>query len=262
MNPAPQQVAVPAGNLEVPALLFVPDAARPDAPRLPGIVVLHDAGGPDDFTRQSAARLCQLGCATMAPDLYARSGMPADTGSPLALLNFTMALYDTQVVGDVLAALNYLAQRNEVDPERLALVGWGWGGAYALMAAANDARVRAAVDVGGPITYPVQSPQKPGSPLNFVADLEGALLAAYPAQDPMLPLAEVERLRGRLLDHDKVGEVKVYEGSPAQFWTNPSLPQTALLWRRIEQFLSMYLFEEVEQPAEMGYPNEASRLHA
>ncbi len=156
--------------------------------------------------------------------------------------------------------MNWLAGRDDVDERQLGIVGWGWGGAYALMAAAHDARIRVAVDIGGDVTYPVLTAQKPGSPLNFVGDIEGALFAAFPENDPQIPRNEIERLRFRIIDHDKRGEVKVYPNTPPHFWRDESLPQTQLLWRRVEAFLGEHIAEQ-EAWGE-GYPNEESRLHA
>jgi carboxymethylenebutenolidase len=298
MSPEPQNISVPSSLFDIPATLFVPPAAGASAappseangapaasaspsdasaantvadaaPPYPALVVLHDIHGLDDATREAAARLSRLGYVCLAPDLFARSGGPQDTSSETALMNFTLSLSDAQMIADALAALSALTSRDDVDANRLGIVGWGWGGAFALMAAAHDHRAVVACDIGGDITYPVLTPQKPGSPLNFLANIEGALFAAYPGGDPAFPPIEIERLRTRLIEHDKPGEVKIYDGAPPRFWRDGSLPQTASLWRRLENFLLDYLIH-THEPAfidpyglpEDGYPNEESRLHA
>lgn len=280
-----QNIIVPAPGGELPAALFLPpqtgasdEAENTDAApsRRPALVVLHDFYGLDDATREAAARLAGLGYVTLAPDVFASTGglpqgeTPDDAPSEAALLDYTHSLFDTQIVGAVVAALDALAARPEVDAARLGVVGWGWGGAYALMAAAHDPRVRVAADIGGAISYPALTPQKPGSPLNFVANLQGALFAAFAGSDPLFPAIEVERLSARLVEHDKHGEVKVYHEAPPRFWRDPSLPATAALWRRLENFLRDNLMEpeneaaflSLQGVADAGYPNEASRLHA
>jgi hypothetical protein len=44
-----------------------------------------------------------------------------------------------------------------------------------------------------------------------------------------------------LREHGKIGEVKIFAGTPPRFWQQPELPQTAALWRRLEEFLANHL---------------------
>jgi dienelactone hydrolase len=54
---------------------------------------------------------------------------------------------------DVLAAVEYLLSRAEVDPRRISAIGHGPGGLLALYAAALDERIRAAAVTGGLLSY-------------------------------------------------------------------------------------------------------------
>lgn len=257
MPAAIQSVHFPSKNFDIPGHFLVPAET---GGALPGLVVLHDLYGLDEATMQAARRLADFGCAVAVPDLFAASGGPKDTSSEAALLDYTQSLFDTHLIRDTIAALNWLTKQENIESSALGVVGWGWGGAYALMAAAHDARLRVAADIGGAISYPVLTPKKPGSPLNFVANLEGALFAAFPDGDSTLPGIEIDRLKGRLQEHDKRGEVKVYTDTPPRFWRDDKLPQTQLLWRRLRSFLD----ENIQSPElwDEGYPNEEYRLHA
>jgi len=260
MTSTAETISINARGLEIPAQLFSPNT---DAVPAPGLVVLHDIFGLDEWTQQAAARLAGFGYVTVAPDLYARGGAPPDASSEAALYDFANSMHDSHLVNDALAALDWLAARDDVDAARLALLGWGWGGAYALMAAGHDARIITVADIAGAITYPVLTAKKTGSPLNFIADIEGTIFAAFPASDPLIPMNEIERLRGRLVEHDKRGEVKIYPDAPPRFWRDDALPQTTALWRRLENFLQTNLMEPQESQEPLGdYPNEESRLHA
>ena len=277
MTSAAQQLTIATKNFDIPALLLVPQApleaaeTAPDADgvtfdaptRWPALIVLHDIYGLDEVTHTAARRLSKLGYLTLTPDLYAASGGPKDPSDEKALANYTQTLSDSRLISDVLAALQWLAQREDVDVTKLGIIGWGWGGAYALMTGAYDPRLRVVLDIGGEITYPVLSVQKPGSPLNFVANLEGTFFAAFPGADTALPGLEIERLAARLREHDKRGEVKVYPDAPARFWRDENAPQTAQLWRRLKNFLQDNLLEFEASDEPIGdYPNEESRLHA
>src|SRR5439155_26500921 len=52
-------------------------------------------------------------------------------------------------VRDVRSAVTFLEQRSEVDPGRVALVGWGFGGGIVVQAGAEDERARAVVCLNG-----------------------------------------------------------------------------------------------------------------
>lgn len=229
--------------------------------RRPGLLLLHDQWGLDDFTRAAATRLAEAGYIVALPDLFARSGAPGED-SEVARQDFLHNLNDPQVLGDALAALQYLANHDSVDKKRLGVLGWGWGGAFVLTCAGHDSRISAAANIGGVITYPMLSTNHSGSPLNFIADIEGVIFCAYPQHEGP-PLGEIARLRERLVEHDKPGEVKVFTGTTGRFWRQDN-PQAALLWRRIEQFFSETFDLDADTLLfdDSGQANEESRLHA
>ncbi len=59
-------------------------------------------------------------------------------------------LYPHEQVADVQAAVTFLQQQPEVDPQRISIVGLSLGGANAVAATATDPRVRAAVAIESP----------------------------------------------------------------------------------------------------------------
>lgn len=277
-------VSFPTRRREIPVTFFGDnDSARPT------LLLLPDVFGLDDNAKIAAQRLADCGYNVAALDLFAAQGAfvaGADAAggaktendaaptksapSESALADFAETLSDAQIIEDILAALDGVVGRADLSRNsivkagtstRIGIVGWGWSGAFALMAAAYDSRFEVVADIGGAITYPVQTAARPGSPLNFLANLEGALFAAFAGADSNFPASEIERLRAQMQNHDKRGEVKVYD-APARFWRDETLPQTAHLWRRLEAFLREHLLEDGEVQDELGDPNEASRLHA
>lgn len=258
--------SIATSNRDLPALVFVPsssgdeldrelpmaeDAAEDTATHVvagdiqglsPALIVVHDHYGLDDHTSLSAQRLAEAGCMVVVPDLFHPE--TPDVSSESAMQAFTLGLPDSKLVSDLSAAVSWLQTQDKVDAERIGVVGWGWGGAYALMLAGHDSRVKLAVDVGGHLTYPVLTAEKPGSPLNFVGSIEGAFLAAFAAEDAQLPAIEIERLKQQIAEHERRGEVKTYSGTKSRFWRDADLPQTRLLWRRIEGLLESEFGEQ------------------
>lgn len=254
---APQSLTMRDAQGEMPALVW-----HPDAETAPVLVMLPDYFGTDEPLQHAAARLCDAGYLVLVPDLLHNSGVPA----PDALAeieDWALKQSDAANVTKVLRAVEFARALEGADSTRAGILGWGWSGALALIAASHDAPVRVVCDIGGAINYPVTTANRPGSPMNFIADLEAVIFAAFPGADPAFPDEEVRRLHARIVEHDKVGEVKVYDLAPPRFWRDDSLPQTRAFWRRLLNFLAenLAMTQEGTEPLG-GYPNEEARLMA
>ena len=59
--------------------------------------------------------------------------------------------------GDVRAVMTYLVKRKDVDPKRIALIGYGEGGWIALATAGKDSRVAALGLVGTPVHFVIRA---------------------------------------------------------------------------------------------------------
>jgi pimeloyl-ACP methyl ester carboxylesterase len=136
-RPNDEQVNIPSNGFSLAGTVSKPATAR--APRLPA-VVLVGASGPTD----------RDGLAAGIPILGQIAGALADAG-------YIVVRYDKRGVGqsggraesatladyaeDVRAAVKLLADRKDVDPKRIAAVGYSEGGLVALIAAARDKRI-------------------------------------------------------------------------------------------------------------------------
>jgi len=54
-----------------------------------------------------------------------------------------------RVVEDLIAGISFLATHPSIDPDRLGIIGRGLGGGFAVQAAANDERIKAAICFSG-----------------------------------------------------------------------------------------------------------------
>mgnify|MGYP001561057116 CR=1 FL=1 len=136
----------PGSEGDMPGNLYLPEGAA----RLPGALVLHTIAGPGPNLEAFARELAAAGYVTLAPDFFALHDFGADgrTDHPL-------------ILGDLKGALDFLAAQPRVDPERLGVVGFSFGGrAAVLLAAADPARLRAVV-----VYYAIASHAELGRPL-------------------------------------------------------------------------------------------------
>lgn len=141
-EPTRATVDYPAGKETLHGLLCRPASSK--AP-VPGLVLIHDANGCNGWARDQAYHLASRGFVVLAVDLY-RGEAPADLMDAHIL---SRGLPEDRVLGDLKAAVDYLATRPEVNPDALGAIGFGMGGGYALEAALHDRRLRAVVNCYG-----------------------------------------------------------------------------------------------------------------
>lgn len=112
------------------ATFFRPTDAPPGH-RAPAVVMLHGSGGVLSAREMTYGRqFAAMGVAALVIDAFAARRDRA-TGFIDRLMNITEAM----LLADAYAGLHWLAQRADIDPGRVALVGFSYGGMAALYAA-------------------------------------------------------------------------------------------------------------------------------
>jgi dienelactone hydrolase len=133
------------------------DAARPG--RRPAVLVLHEGAGLGEHVRERARRLAGLGYVAFAPDLF---GGPFESREQGIAVITGMTADPSGLRRHADEALALLKARPEVDPARIAAIGFCFGGWAALEIA------RGGEGVGG-------------ADLACVVSFHGGLRAAQPA---------------------------------------------------------------------------------
>jgi carboxymethylenebutenolidase len=223
---------------------------RPAAPgTLPGMIVIHEAGGLGEHIRDVANRIAVLGHVVLAPDLYTREGGPPPLGDIEAVMKRLFSMSDATVLGDLGGVLDNLLAREDVSG-RVGCIGFCMGGRHTLMLACTSDRLSAAVDCwGGFIDRAtldaVSTPERPTPPLTLAGKLKCPLLAAVGAEDAN-PSPEIgAQLLERASASGQPVQLDVYEGAGHAFFADyrPSYrPEPAAqLWRRVVPFLARHL---------------------
>jgi carboxymethylenebutenolidase len=104
----------------------------------PGVVVIHEAFGLDDDTRQQADRLAAAGYLAVAPNLFT-------AGGALRCLRSTfrsLFSHEGPVFGDIEASRVFLAEHSQCTG-RVGVIGFCMGGGFALLGAARGFDVAA-----------------------------------------------------------------------------------------------------------------------
>jgi dienelactone hydrolase len=113
-----------AGKLEIPIV--------DDGRRSPAVLICHGSDGVDGRGEFHASALNAAGIATLEIDMWAARGTSrgaaARPRSPL------------ETLADAFAAKAFLAAQPEIDPARIGIMGFSWGGVVTLLAATADAQ--------------------------------------------------------------------------------------------------------------------------
>lgn len=215
-------------------------AHRSDAqPGLPVVMVVHAWGGLDDFARRKAEALASLGYIGFAIDLYGkgrRGGSPQENRALMTPLMENRALLRDRLG----AAVNEARQLPIADPQRLAAIGFCFGGLAALdMARAGFHGVRGVVAFHGLLSAPE---------IGAVAPMATKVLALHGYDDPLATPDQVLAFANEMTAADADWQLHMYGGT-AHAFTNPAAaaPDDGLQYDPVAEersWASMRLFLE------------------
>jgi carboxymethylenebutenolidase len=197
------------------AYLALPSGPGP----FPGLVLVPDVHGLSDHYRDVSRRFAAEGFAALAVDLYSREGKPT-LRSPAEVFAWIQALPDPRVLADLGAAVRYLAGRDDIRGDAIAVTGYCLGGQYALMAACTVPHLAACVSWYGMLRYAEHNERKPRSPLELAPQLGCPYLGLFGADDALIPRTDVEELRAILSREHKQFEIEVYDGAGHAFFND------------------------------------------
>ena len=154
-------------------------------------------------------------------------------------------LKDREVIADVEAAIGYLREHPQVDPERIGILGFCMGGRIAYMMAAVSPVLRAAVVYyGGNIMVPWG--EGVPAPYERTPDIGCPLQFHFGEEDDNPSPADRIKLDAELTRHGKAHEFHAYANAGHAFmnFTNPERYREAAAeasWPRTLAFLERHL---------------------
>lgn len=181
--------------------------ARPDGPGPhPAVLVVHAWEGRGDHEQDSARRLAEMGYVGVAVDLYGIGKRGSDPASCEALM---MPLVQDPAVLErrLTTAFEVARQLDDVDSERVAIIGYCFGGYCATLAARMGLPLRAAVSFHGELQIPLQLDAKPAA----------RILMLHGQDDPLVPTEDIAAFA---LEMQRIGaewQLHVYPGAAHSF---------------------------------------------
>jgi dienelactone hydrolase len=199
--------------------------------RRPAVLVVHDWNGVADNVRMRTQMLARRGYVAFAADLYGAGDRPTGDAAAAEARKY----YDDLPLlrSRVAAGFSWLRQHPAVDPARLAVIGYCFGGSAALEFARTGAPARAVVSFHGRLIA-----HEPSD----AAQLAASLLVLSGGVDPVVPDAAVAAFEDELRGAPHVDwQVTTYSGAPHAF----TIPGTdryrpvadARSWRALVCFL-------------------------
>jgi carboxymethylenebutenolidase len=211
-------VTVDSGGTPVPAYL-----ARPrDAAVHPGIIVVHDAFGLGEHTRDVARRFANAGFDALAPDLYTRTGAPEPGGDAAALFGAMQRIDDAIAVGDLDAAAAHLRSLDGGNG-KVGCVGFCMGGRYTLLLACSSDQVDAAIPCWGGFIDRASpdaqtTPQRPTPVVDLAENLHCPLLLVGGAEDQNPSPGLLTQLHERMRRAGKDVSLEIFENAGHAFF--------------------------------------------
>jgi carboxymethylenebutenolidase len=133
----PKEVTYKSGDETVKGILYTPEGKGP----FPGIVVIHEWWGLNDWVKEQASKLAGEGYAALAIDLY--RGKVATTADEAH--EIMRGVPEDRAKRDLEAAFQFLASQPKVKKDRIGAIGWCMGGGYALDLALEEPKLAALV---------------------------------------------------------------------------------------------------------------------
>lgn len=235
------EVRIKTKDIEIPAYRAMPATGS----KLPVVLVVQEIFGVHEHIKDICRRFARQGYFALAPEMFVRQGDVAGiTSIPDIIAKVVSKVPDAQVMADLDAAVSYAQSTGKVDPGKLAITGFCWGGRVVWLYAAHSPKLKAGVAWYGRLTG--QSSQlTPKQPVDVAGDLKAPVLGLYGGQDQGIPQDSIEAMRAALKAAGrKDSEVIVYPDAPhgfnADYRPSYNARDARDGWRRLLEFFQKH----------------------
>ena len=225
-------------NAKLNAYAAHPDGSGP----FPGLVVIMEAYGITGHIQGVCRRLAKAGFVAAAPDIFHGEVISyTDMDKVLAKIP---TIRDDQVLNEIGQTLDWLQQQNNVDRNRLGIIGFCMGGRFAFYANCRfPDQLKAAVGFYGGGISPEGGKDRFGRtpPIGEAHKMQAPIFLGYGADDAGIPPSEHARVAEALSAAKKRYTLAVYPGAGHAFLceerANYALKAAELAWPEAIAFL-------------------------
>ena len=182
----------------------------------PGVLVVHEWWGHNEYARKRALLLAEMGYTALAVDMYGdgkQAMHPDEAGkfSSEVMKNFDVAK------ARFMAAMEFLKKQPEVDKDRIAAIGYCFGGGVVLNMARQGADLKGVASFHGSL-----APVKPAQP----GVVKAKVLVLHGGDDKFTTPEQIEAFKKEMKDAGVDFRFIVYPGAIHSF-TNPAADEYA-----------------------------------
>lgn len=202
-----QEIEYKDGNTNLKGFLAEDDK---HAGKRPAVLVCHDWSGRNEFACQKAQQLAELGYVGFALDMYGDAKVFKTKEEKSAQIQ-PFIQDRTKLLKRILAAFNTVKMLKNVDADKIAAIGFCFGGLCVLDLARSGANLKGVVSFHG-----LLNPPQPA----FNQPIKAKVLALHGYDDPMVTPDQIINF-GHEMTHAKVDwQFHIY-GNTMHAFTNP-----------------------------------------
>jgi dienelactone hydrolase len=202
-----EPVEYTAGDVVLKGYLAYDDGMKD---KRPGVLVVHEWWGHNEYARKRARMLATLGYTALAVDMYGdgkQAAHPDDAGKFAGEVMQNMETAKARFM----AAMDVLKKHKTVDPKHIAAIGYCFGGGVVLQMA------RLGLDIDGVASFhgslSTSQPAQPGA-------IKAKILVCHGADDPFIPQQQVDQFQEEMKKAKADFQFISYPGATHSF-TNP-----------------------------------------
>ena len=202
---------------------------------MPAVIIIHEWLGLNEHIKNQADLLAKEGYVVLAVDLY-RGEVATDSNRAMELAS-SVRNDPASAIDNLQSAVNYIKSLEIVDGNRIASLGWCFGGDWSLQLALNSSEnpLAATIIYYGRLVTDTAS----------LSSISWPILGIFGDQDQAIPVESVEQFASALNASGITNEIYLYE-SVGHAFANPSgdnhaPKETADAWQKTIGFLRTYV---------------------
>ena len=215
--------------------LVYPELANNTQQQLPAVIMIHEWWGLNEDIKNQANILAREGYVVLAVDLY--QGEVATTSDRSRELSSSVRNNPASAIDNLQSAVNYVKSLQIVDGNRIASLGWCFGGDWSLQLALNSSE--------NPLAATIVYYGRPVTDTASLSNIHWPILGIFGDQDQAIPVESVKQFAAALNASGITNDIYLYKGVGHAF-ANPSgdnyaPKETADAWQKTIGFLGEYL---------------------
>lgn len=187
------------------------------AGKKPGVLLVHEWWGLNDYVRARAMQIAKLGYVAFALDMYGKEKV---TTHPEQAKEWAHQLYNNREIWQqrAQAGLKVLQNNPEVDSTRIAALGYCFGGSSVQILAYSGADVKGVVSFHGSLIPPPEESAKP---------VKAKLLILHGAADPLVIRDAMMKYIDDM-EHSRLDWQMIIFGGAKHAFTNPEADEAGM----------------------------------